>query len=44
MTAATAPATAAEPYITALCVGELFADPAYQRDLDGTRVQKMSAE
>lgn len=32
------------PYIAALPVGALFADHAYQRDLDGHRVQKMADE
>jgi len=35
---------AAEPYIAALRVGDLFADPTYQRDLDITRVERMSTE
>lgn len=46
MTAMTAPApdTAAEPYIAALRVGDLFADPTYQRDLDVARVERMTGE
>lgn len=30
------------PYITALRADQLFADPAYQRDLDDVRVQRMA--
>lgn len=37
------PATTA-PYIAALRVGDLFADPTYQRDLDTARVDRMSNE
>lgn len=33
-----------EPYITALPVSALFADPTYQRDLDPFRVDKMAAD
>ena len=33
-----------DPYIAALRAGDLFADPAYQRDLDATRVERMSSE
>lgn len=32
-----------DPYVTALPVASLFADPLYQRDLDERRVQKMAS-
>lgn len=41
MTTSTA-ATAAQPYVAALRAADLFADRAYQRDLDTTRVDHMS--
>lgn len=31
-------------YVTALMAGELFADPAYQRDIDVRRVERMAVE
>ena len=37
-------AAGAQPYIAALRAGDLFADRAYQRDLDATRVERMSGE
>lgn len=43
MTTSTA-ANAAQPYIAALRAGDLFADRAYQRNLDTTRVDHMSDE
>lgn len=39
--ASPAPAVPGEPYIAALPVDGLFVDPAYQRDLDDARVQRM---
>ncbi len=38
------PTAAAAPYIAALRIGDLFADPTYQRDLDTARVERMSNE
>ena len=40
----TAAAPVANPYIAALRAGDLFADPAYQRDLDSARVERMRGE
>ena len=40
----TGPPATAKPYIAALRAGDLFADPTYQRDLDTTRVERMSSE
>lgn len=36
--------TTTAPYIAALRVGDLFADPTYQRNLDTERVERMSNE
>lgn len=44
MTTTTAQPNTTQPYIAALRAGDLFADRAYQRDLDATRVERMSGE
>lgn len=44
MTAAPSTTARTDPYIDALRAGDLFADPAYQRDLDQARVERMVSD